>query len=109
MSDASTPDPPYYAVIFTTRRTLDDNGYSEMAARMEQLASTQPGYLGIESVRGGDGAGITVSYWKDLDSIRAWRENAEHRIARERGRGEWYEEYITRICLVERAYSFRRS
>lgn len=109
MSDAPRPDPPYHAVIFTTRRTAGDNGYSDMAASMERLASGQSGYLGIESVRGMDGAGITVSYWRDLDSVRAWREHAEHRIARERGRSDWYEEYTIRICLVEREYSFRRS
>lgn len=109
MSDAPNPDPPCYAVIFTTRRTSGDDGYSEMAARMERLASQQPGYLGIESVRGADGAGITVSYWKDLESINAWRESAEHRDARERGRRDWYESYTTRICVVERAYSFQRS
>ncbi len=83
---AETPQPPYYAVIFTSVRTEGDNGYSETANRMVELASVQDGFLGVESAR--EETGITVSYWRDLDSIRKWKENAEHRIARERGRTE---------------------
>jgi len=52
---AKTPSPPYYAVIFTSRRTEGDRGYGHMADRMVELASKQPGFLGVESVRGTDG------------------------------------------------------
>lgn len=57
---ANTPEPPYYAVIFTSERTDVDEGYAAMAERMLALARTQPGFLGVESAR--DGVGITVSY-----------------------------------------------
>ena len=76
---AKTPKPPYYAVIFTSIRTAGDNGYAEMAARMDELAQQQDGFLGIESAR--EEIGITVSYWRDLESIRRWHENAEHKLA----------------------------
>ena len=56
---ASTPNPPYYAVIFSNHRTEGDNGYAHMAERMVELASEQPGFLGIESAR--ESVGITVS------------------------------------------------
>ena len=72
-SIANTPKPPYYAVIFTSHRTEGDNGYGEMAAKMVELASRQPGFLGIESAR--QNVGITVSYWTDLDSIRRYMDN----------------------------------
>lgn len=62
-------EPPYFAVIFTSVRTQGDGGYGEMAERMEELASEQPGFLGIESARGPDGLGITVSYWASRDAI----------------------------------------
>lgn len=101
---ARTPAPPYYAVIFSTRRTPGDLGYGEMAERMEQLASVQPGFLGIESVRGEDGFGITVSYWLDEASIQAWKRNAEHSLARQRGRETWYEHFELRVARVERGY-----
>ncbi len=98
-------EPPYYAVIFSSHRTPDDNNYGATAIRMEELASTMPGYLGVESARGEDGFGITVSYWKDEASIRNWKAQLEHRGAQERGKREWYTRYINRIAKVERAYS----
>lgn len=101
---ANTPQPPYYAVIFTSQRTEDDNGYENMATRMLALAAQQPGYLGVESARGTDGSGITVSYWSDLESIAAWKRNAEHQVAQNKGRTTWYSNYTVRIARVERAY-----
>lgn len=95
---------PYYAVIFTSRRTPVDAGYEEVAERMAALAAEQPGYLGIESVRDADGRGITVSYWRDLESIRAWRQHEEHLVAQARGRADWYEAYEVRVCRVEREH-----
>ncbi|GGB93629.1 polysaccharide biosynthesis protein [Marinobacterium zhoushanense] len=99
---AQTPEPPYYAVIFTSVRTEDDNGYSEMAARMVELASRQPGFLGVESAR--EEVGITVSYWSDLESIRNWKSNLEHQLAQKLGREQWYSAFRTRIAKVERDY-----
>jgi heme-degrading monooxygenase HmoA len=101
---AATPSPPYYAVIFTSQRTEGDQGYGGMAARMVELAATQPGYLGIESVRGADGVGITVSYWTSTQAIADWKANAEHCIAQETGKRLWYADYQLRIAKVERAY-----
>jgi heme-degrading monooxygenase HmoA len=101
---ARTPRPPYYAVIFSSQRRGDDAGYGAMAAHMERLAAQQPGYLGIESARGEDGFGLTVSYWRSEADIAAWKRHAEHAVARERGRNEWYGHFELRIALVERAY-----
>lgn len=97
--------PPYYAVIFTSLRTPDDQeAYGAMAERMSRLAAGQPGYLGIESARGSDGLGITISYWRDPASIRAWKEHVEHQGAQEKGRRGWYAHYELRVARVERAY-----
>ncbi len=101
---AATPAPPYYAVIFTSQRTAADDDYERTGLRMIELAERMPGFLGVESVRGSDGLGITVSYWRDEASIRGWREQAEHRIAQEKGNKVWYEDYFLRIAKVERAY-----
>jgi len=104
---APRPEPPYYAVIFASQRTPMQAGYGETADRMVELAVQQPGYLGVESTRGADGFGITVSYWASLEAIAAWRAHAEHTIARETGRKQWYEGYELRIARVERAYGWR--
>jgi heme-degrading monooxygenase HmoA len=102
---AATPQPPYYAVIFTSRRTAVDDGYDAVAARMVELAAKQPGFLGVESVRDATGLGITVSYWTTPEAIAAWRADAEHRIAQQTGRAKWYEHFETRVARVERANS----
>jgi len=101
---ARTPAPPYYAVIFSSRRTEGDNGYEQMAERMAELAARQPGFLGMESTRGTDGFGITVSYWSSPEAVAAWKANAEHLAAQDRGQSEWYERYAIRVAKVERAY-----
>ncbi|HEC06058.1 MAG TPA: antibiotic biosynthesis monooxygenase [Thiolapillus brandeum] len=100
-----TPEPPYYAVIFTSERTDVDDGYAETAQRMLELAAQQPGFLGIDSARD-DALGITVSYWKDLASIDEWRRHSEHLEAQQRGREEWYRRYTLRIARVERSKKF---
>lgn len=99
---ARTPEPPYYAVIFTSTRTGGDDGYAAMAERMLELASRQPGFLGMESAR--EGLGVSVSYWTDLESIRHWKADLAHREAQRRGREAWYSAYRVRIAKVERDY-----
>jgi heme-degrading monooxygenase HmoA len=101
---ARTPEPPYVAVIFTSVRTPDDDGYAAMAAQMDALAAQQPGYLGVESVRAADGAGITVSYWATAADARAWKAVAAHEGAQRLGRERWYAAYKTRVAVVERDY-----
>lgn len=102
-SPATTPQPPYYAVIFTSARTEGDNGYAEMAKHMRELASRQPGFLGFESAR--QEIGISVSYWNSLEAIKAWKENLDHRQAQSRAK-DWYQSFRVRVCRVEREYGF---
>lgn len=104
---ASTPPAPYYAVIFTSIRTEGDNGYNEMGEKMLKIASVQPGFLGVESAR--NEIGITISYWKDLDSIRNWKLHTEHTLAQEKGKAIWYKLYNVRIAKVEKEYGFENS
>ncbi|WP_431026081.1 antibiotic biosynthesis monooxygenase family protein [Halomonas sp. H5] len=99
---ATTPEPPYYAVIFTSLRSEVDAGYAEMAERMLALAAEQPGFLGVESAR--EGVGITVSYWRDPEAIRAWKANLEHREAQRLGHQQWYRYFRVRVARVEREY-----
>lgn len=103
---AKTPEPPYYAVIFTSERSEVEEGYAQTADRMVELASEQPGFLGVESAR--NEIGITVSYWTDLESIKNWKMNADHTIVREKGRTDWYNEFKVRIAKVERDYDFTK-
>lgn len=97
---ADTPEPPYYAVIFTSARTEGDNGYSAVATRMIELAEKQPGFLGYESAR--EEIGITVSYWTDLEAIRLWKKNVEHQKVQQFGREKWYSAFKIRVAKIER-------
>ena len=103
---AHTPKPPYYAVIFSSLRTNIEEGYGETAQLLVELVEQQPGFLGIESAR--ETLGITVSYWKDLESIKQWKAQTDHVIAQRKGRQEWYAAFKTRIAKVERDYGFNK-
>lgn len=98
------PAAPCYAVIFSSQRLPQDHGYAAMADRMLELAAQQPGFLGLESARGADGFGITVSYWKTRTAIAKWRAHAEHKLAQQHGKSLWYGGYAVRVARVERAY-----
>ncbi|HKK13023.1 MAG TPA: antibiotic biosynthesis monooxygenase [Flavobacteriaceae bacterium] len=95
---------PYYAVIFTSTQNQNIEGYEEMANKMERLAKQQPGYLGMDTAK--NEVGITVSYWKSLEAIKHWKQQAEHVEAQQKGRNNWYSWYHIRICKVERDYEF---
>lgn len=98
---------PYFAVVFTSLRTSEEGQtYADAAQRMVELARQQPGFLGVESARDEHGLGITVSYWSDETAILAWKQQADHAQVREQGRARWYQAFTTRICKVERDYSF---
>jgi heme-degrading monooxygenase HmoA len=99
---AKTPQPPYYAVIFTSMRNEGGDGYDQTAERMLQLASRQPGFLGFETAR--QEIGISVSYWNRREAITAWKANAEHLVAQRHGKEQWYQWYRIRVCRVEREY-----
>ena len=104
---AATPDPPYWAVIFSSRRNAQPGDeFDETDRAMMTLAAQQPGYLGVETASGA--IGMTVSYWADEASIAAWKRNADHALAQYEGRTRWYDAYELRVARVERAHSFRR-
>jgi len=126
MTSAKLPPPAQllgaYAVIFISQRVVvgpgvgqdagpadaETDGYGTTADRMVELAAQQPGYLGIQSSRGADGLGITVSYWQTLADISHWRAQAEHTLARQHGRERWYESYELQIAKIDRAYDWQR-
>jgi len=101
------PSPPYYVVIFTSRRSKEylenpayQDDYAATIKEMLELAAQEPGFLGVETAR--DQVGLNCSYWKDYESIVAWRNNARHKIAQAKGKSLWYSEFMTRVGLVER-------
>jgi heme-degrading monooxygenase HmoA len=98
---------PYYAVIFTSVRTEGDNGYGAMSDRMEELCSSQPGFLGMDHAR--SEMGITICYWKTLEDIDNWKQNIEHKTAQRLGYEKWYQSYKIKVCKVERDVGWERT
>jgi heme-degrading monooxygenase HmoA len=102
---SKTPAPPYYAVVFTSiNARVDHTEHVEMYGKLAERAKTYPGYLGIEPARNGDGSGVAVVYFRDLETIDAWAKDPDHQVAKKKGRELWYSHYMIRICKVERAY-----
>lgn len=99
-----TRQPPYYAVIFTSTQSDYLEGYAEMSDRMLELASQQPGFLGVESFRSPDKKGVTISYWEDLSAVTAWKQNTEHQSAQQLGKQKWYQDYTIEIAKIESTY-----
>ncbi|MFE2558709.1 antibiotic biosynthesis monooxygenase family protein [Streptomyces sp. NPDC059352] len=101
-------EPPYYTAVFTSVRPEAPEGYGETSSRMQEIVKEIPGFLGYESARSPGGIGITVAYFRDLESLDSWRLDTEHQAAKAYGREHWYESYSVHIGKVERSYSFGR-
>lgn len=98
------------SVIFVAQRTgLDADGYALAAAMMGELAAQQEGYVAMDSVRGSDGLGITISYWTDEASAKAWRDHPEHTAIRDAGRDRWYSQYSLHVAQVIRSYDWKKA
>jgi heme-degrading monooxygenase HmoA len=106
----STPPPGAVAVIFLSGRSdVDPEGYAAAAEAMERAATGMDGYLGIDSTRGADGIGITISWWRDEAAAIAWRDDPDHARIRDAGRALWYDWYRVIVATVDRAYAWQRA
>ena len=100
-------DTPYYAVIFSSKKSENLKGYAEMNAVIYDEVEQIEGYLGYENVGDQDGNGIHISYWKDMDAIEHWKQNSLHHQAKKKGKSGWYDRYEIKICKVESNAGFK--
>lgn len=98
----------YYAVIFTAEMTQDLEGYEDMARKMRKLVEKQPGYIAMHHSMEGRRE-VTISYWQNLESIKAWKQQPEHRAAQELGRSKWYANYSVQFAKIDKFYKSRQS
>lgn len=105
---AKTPQPPYYAVIFTSTRSTLEDGYQFVENLLQEEVRKIEGFLGVESATNSE-FGITISYWSSIESIKNWKNHQEHQTAQQKGRDLWYKDYTIRICKVEKEYTMESS
>lgn len=96
----------YYAVIFSSEKSDNLQGYLEMDEKTMEIAVKQPGFLGYESVNNNN-KGIFISYWQSKEAIENWRINATHLMAKSQAK-KWYKRYLSQICFVENSYEFKQ-
>ena len=92
-------------LVYTAR----SDGYSEMADEMDQMARTMPGFIDLKAFTAEDGERLTVVWWQDEETLRAWREAARHRVAQRLGRERWYEYYKVDVAEIVRRKEFART
>jgi heme-degrading monooxygenase HmoA len=107
------PSPPNYAVIFVAKKRSSNEAYltsyNELAKTLREKAERHAGFVYFESVEDVSGWEITISYWKDEESIRQWKSDLTHLLAQEQGRVNFYSEYHVRVAKLQRSYSFRNN
>lgn len=102
----SPPANGFYAVIFSSTKSDNLEGYQEMDEETMRLAQEQNGYLGYESVNNGN-TGIFISYWESMDAINSWRQNSTHLMAKAKAQ-QWYKRYLSQICEVKSSHLFEK-
>jgi heme-degrading monooxygenase HmoA len=95
-------------VLFRSKLVPAPDGYAEMAQEMLDAAQSMPGFVAVKSFKAEDGERLTVVWWQDEDTLRAWRTHARHLVAQQAGRERWYEYYTLEIAEIRRAKHFTR-
>jgi len=93
--------PPFYAAMINDGeniKTFDDE--ISPTDEMVSIAPHQPGFLGLETTWDKQGKWVTVSYWADMDSEKAWEHKGDNQI-REKFSGQALKETCAiRVSLV---------
>jgi heme-degrading monooxygenase HmoA len=95
-------------VLFRSKLVPEPEGYAEMAEEMETLARSMPGFIDVKAYKSEDGERLTVVWWQDEETLRAWRTHARHLVAQQTGRERWYEYYDMDVAEVVRRKRFDR-
>jgi len=96
-------------VLFRSRLVDAPDGYAEMAQEMLDTAKTMPGFIDVKAYKSDDGERLTVVWWQDEETLRAWRTHARHLVAQKTGRERWYAYYDLEVAEVIRGRRFERA
>jgi heme-degrading monooxygenase HmoA len=79
--------------------------YERTGARMVELVSSLPGFVGMDYAAA-DGGELVVARFESHEALARWREHPEHQAAQRAGRERFYESYEIEVCEVVRSYAF---
>lgn len=94
-----------FVVIFRARIAGLDADYAATARKLRDMALREHGFLEFHAVTEGEEE-VALSYWPDLEAIKAWKVRTEHLLAQSSGRARWYESYRVEIAEISRAYAW---
>lgn len=93
--------------IFRSRlRPEHQEEYEQWATRIHDIAVRMPGFLSIKTFTAEDSERVSIVEFESEETMKAWREQADHRQAQELGRKQFYSEYHIQVCRIVRDYSF---
>jgi heme-degrading monooxygenase HmoA len=92
--------------VFRSRLRDEHNGYEAKAEEMESAARAMPGFVDFKSFTADDGERVSIVVFDSPEAHAAWRDDARHRVAQQRGRDEWYAEYRIQVCRLESEHNF---
>jgi len=95
-----------FAVIFKAKPAAQDELYNKTVVRMRELAFDKYGCIDFVTATAEGNQEIAISYWEDEKSIIRWRKDAEHTLAQELGRTQWYDSYSVQVVEIKREYSY---
>lgn len=95
------------AVIFEVEPANGDAApYLDIAAGLIDELRTIDGFLSVERFQSLTTPGklLSLSFWRDEDSVKRWRTLDSHRRAQQAGRGGVFQNYRLRVAQVLRDY-----
>jgi len=98
------------AVIFEVQPHPDRrSAYLDTAKRLRPLLAEVDGFVSIERFESLTQPGkiLSLSFWRDEESVRRWRNVEEHRRAQDAGRRTIFADYRLRVAQVIRDYGLR--
>ena len=95
------------AVIFEMH--LKDEGrdpYFSVASQMRSLLGEMDGFISVERFQSLSEKNkfLSLSFWRDEEAVKGWRNHIRHREAQEKGRRDFFDDYRLRVVSVLRDY-----
>ncbi|SRR5579875_135288 len=83
-----------------------ERDYLDMAAALKSELERIDGFLSVERFRSltKEGKVLSVSFWRDAEAVKRWREQVQHRRAQAKGRTDIFADYRISVAAVERQY-----